>query len=62
MTFTVQERDQILAKCLETQSIPVTQRWVRQTLQKAPLYFSDILTWARSVFETGNLAHHGENG
>lgn len=61
ITFTVQEKPQMLAKCHETQFITVTQREIWGTLQTSSPFSSNVLRWVRSFFETRNLAHCGGN-
>lgn len=44
MTFTVQEKDQILSNDHNTQSTTVIRRWICRTLHKSSPYLSDLNT------------------
>ena len=62
MTYSVQEKAQILSEFHRNRSITTTQRWVRRVMRKKPPSRNDILRWDQSFLERGSLAHRGGNG
>ena len=62
MRFSFQEKARILQEYHRSQSITITQRWVRRVLGKSPPQRNDIIRWQRNFLETGSLGHRGDNG
>ena len=57
MPYSAQEKVLILEQFMENQSVTVTQRWVRRTMDGNPPSRNDILWWHEQFRNSGNLAH-----
>lgn len=62
MTFTVQEKSQLLSEYPQLWSIVLTQRWARLILRKMTPHHSNYIRWDWSFSETGKIGHRGGNG
>ena len=62
MPYSAQEKALILEEFMQNQSVTVTQRWVRRTMDRNPPSRNDILRWQQQFRNSGNLAHRGGNG
>ena len=62
MPYSAQEKALILEQFMQNQSVTVTQRWVRRTMDRNPPSRNDILRWQQQFRNSGNVAHRGGNG
>ncbi len=62
MSFTSQEKAQILAEYYRTRSVTTTKRWVRRILRKSPPSRPTTYSWYRAFQDRVNLQHRRGNG
>ena len=61
MPYSDQENALILEQFMLNQSVAVTLRWVRRTLDRNMPSRNGILRWQQKFKNSGNLAHRGGN-
>ena len=61
MSFSPQEKAQILREFHRNGSVTTTQSWVRRVLLKTPPRREDFLRWQENFLERGSLGHRGGN-
>ncbi len=61
MSFTSQEKGQILAEYYQTRSVTSTQRWVRRVIQKSTPSQPTIYSWDRPFQDRGNFQYRRGN-
>ena len=62
MPYSAEEQAQILEQFMQDQSVTVTQRWMRRTMDRNSPSRNDILRWQQQFRNLGNLAQRGSNG